>query len=91
MNKSPVTVLKEKCTGCNKCIRTCPILGANVTATENGVSKVYIDEERCIGCGECVKVCEHGARDFNDSTQDFFKDLKKGKKNNSNSCTIYYS
>jgi methyl-accepting chemotaxis protein/ferredoxin len=80
VNKSPVTVLKEKCTGCNKCIRTCPILGANVTTTENGVSKVYIDEERCIGCGECVKVCEHGARDFNDSTQDFFKDLKKGKK-----------
>ena len=47
---------------------------------KTGVSKVYIDEERCIGCGECVKVCEHGARDFNDSPQDFFKDLKKGKK-----------
>lgn len=80
MNKSPITVSKEKCIGCNKCIRTCPILGANVTITEGGMSKVYIDEEKCIGCGECVKVCKHGARDFIDSTGEFFKDLKDGKK-----------
>lgn len=80
MNKSPIITLKEKCTGCNKCIRVCPILGANISIIENKESKVYIDEERCISCGKCIEVCEHGARDFNDSTIDFFEDLKQGKK-----------
>ncbi|WML34522.1 4Fe-4S binding protein [Clostridium sp. OS1-26] len=27
---SPIKTVKEKCTGCNKCIRACPILGANI-------------------------------------------------------------
>lgn len=66
----------DKCTGCNKCVRTCPVLTSNV-ATEPG--KVTVSEEDCIACGACFDSCAHGARDFMDDTEQFFADLKKGK------------
>lgn len=77
---SPIKTIKEKCTGCNKCIRECPILGANICFLgENKENRVVIDGERCIGCGKCIEVCQHGARYFEDDTERFFKDLAGGK------------
>ncbi|MBI6871816.1 [Fe-Fe] hydrogenase large subunit C-terminal domain-containing protein [Clostridium aciditolerans] len=77
---SPIKTVKEKCTGCNKCIRECPILGVNICFLgENKENKVVIDGERCIGCGKCIEVCQHGARYFEDDTERFFKDLANGK------------
>lgn len=67
----------EKCTGCNKCVRNCPVLTSNI-ATE--VGKVMVSETDCIGCGACFDSCTHNARDFIDDTERFFADLKKGKK-----------
>lgn len=49
---------KQKCTNCKKCIDVCPhaVLAMN---TEN---KLYIaDKERCIECGACQKNCPHDA------------------------------
>lgn len=66
----------EKCVGCNKCIRSCPVLTANVA----GVGKIDVDEAKCIQCGACFDHCHHGARDFDDDTQRFLADLKNGKK-----------
>ncbi|MBO5337867.1 MAG: chemotaxis protein [Lachnospiraceae bacterium] len=66
----------EKCVGCNKCIRTCPVLTANVA--RNG--KIDVDESVCIQCGACFDNCRHGARDFDDDTAKFLADLKVGKK-----------
>ncbi len=66
----------EKCVGCNKCIRSCPVLTANVA----GDGKISVDEEMCIQCGACFDNCHHGARDFEDDTAKFLADLQKGKK-----------
>lgn len=71
---------EENCVGCNKCIKNCPVIGANIAYLVDGNDKVRINEEKCIHCGECIKVCDHSARDFNDDTDDFFKDLSSGKK-----------
>ena len=71
---------EEKCQGCNKCISNCPIIGANVAYLENGINKVKVHSEKCIHCGECIKVCDHGARNYNDDTLQFFSDLSQGKK-----------
>jgi NADPH-dependent glutamate synthase beta subunit-like oxidoreductase/ferredoxin len=46
-----VIVIGEKCTGCNRCIRECPL---RVITPENG--KVIISED-CTNCGACLKVC----------------------------------
>ena len=67
----------DSCTGCNKCVRGCPVLTANV-ATEAG--KVMVDGDKCIACGACFDACPHNARDFHDDTERFFNDLARGKK-----------
>lgn len=66
----------EKCVGCNKCIRSCPVLTANVAEGE----KINVNEEMCIQCGACFDNCMHEARDYEDDTAVFLADLKAGKK-----------
>lgn len=66
----------EMCVGCNKCIRSCPVLTANVAS--NG--RIDINEQMCIQCGACFDNCMHNARDFDDDTKQFLSDLKMGKK-----------
>ncbi|WP_123053763.1 [Fe-Fe] hydrogenase large subunit C-terminal domain-containing protein [Clostridium sp. JN-1] len=80
-SKCYIKTIEEKCTGCNRCIRECPIFGANISFKDsNKNNKVLVDQERCISCGKCLEVCHHDARVFQDSTKDFFNDLKSGKK-----------
>ena len=67
----------DNCTGCNKCVRDCPVLIANV-ATDAG--KVTVDPEKCIACGACFDACEHNAREYRDDTKAFFTALETGKK-----------
>lgn len=71
---------EENCQGCNKCIRNCPVFGANISYQTDDGNKVRVNADRCIQCGRCIQVCQHEARDFNDDTQRFFNDLKGGKK-----------
>ena len=46
----------------------------------DGVSKIHVDPEKCIACGACFDACEHDAREYNDDTERFFEDLKRGEK-----------
>ena len=80
MGRNIIETFKEKCTGCNKCIRNCPIEGANLSIVENGRNIVEINEARCIACGKCIEVCDHNARDFNDDTLELFNSLQNNKK-----------
>ena len=70
-----VKVIADKCIGCNACIRSCPVPNAN---KYNG-TVVHINNEQCISCGECVKHCPHGARDYDDDLEAFFKEIQRGK------------
>ena len=70
----------ENCIGCNKCISVCAAAGACVSREVNGEDRVYVDGNRCVACGACFDVCEHKAREFQDDTERFFQDLKKGEK-----------
>lgn len=46
-----IRIIKERCTGCGKCLKVCP-----VNCISPGTVPV-IDVARCIYCGECVKAC----------------------------------
>ena len=69
----------SKCTGCNRCISTCPVLGANIAADENGRNHVMVDGDACVHCGACIDACRHGARNFQDDTDAFLDALKRGE------------
>ncbi|MGD9639042.1 MAG: [Fe-Fe] hydrogenase large subunit C-terminal domain-containing protein [Alphaproteobacteria bacterium] len=78
--KKIINVDAEKCVGCNKCIAACPTLEANYSAIENGKSIIKVDDTKCIKCGACIAVCDHEARYYIDDTEEFFDDLKKGRR-----------
>jgi iron only hydrogenase large subunit-like protein len=66
----------SNCIGCNKCIRSCPAITANV-ANEG---RIEVNPDMCISCGTCFDHCHHNARDYDDDTESFLVDLKSGKK-----------
>ena len=77
-----IEIIKSKndlCTGCNRCVRGCPMETANITCQdEAGNIRVKIDHNKCIACGRCVSACKHDARYFADDTAKFFNDLQNG-------------
>lgn len=58
-----LTVCREACTGCKKCIRElgCPAIITNES------KQVQIDPALCYGCGLCAAVCPFGAIGGNDN------------------------
>lgn len=78
--KNVIRLDEEKCEGCNKCIRNCPVIGANTAYMVYGKNRIKVNEEKCIRCGKCIDVCNHNARNFIDDTERFFEDLKSGSK-----------
>ncbi|EHQ89077.1 hypothetical protein DesyoDRAFT_1973 [Desulfosporosinus youngiae DSM 17734] len=77
--QSHILTDNNKCQGCNKCIRACPV-GANSAYLLDGEVKVRINNERCIECGRCIAVCDHAARSYIDDTEVLFRDIRQGRK-----------
>ncbi|MCH5332312.1 MAG: 4Fe-4S binding protein [Agathobacter sp.] len=77
---SLITVDKDKCVGCNACVRACPAPEANVARLdESGMLRITINDDKCIRCGACVKACTHGARGYEDDLEQFLHDLQAGQ------------
>lgn len=77
---SIINVKKDKCVGCNACVRVCPVGDANIGSfDESGVLRIEIDDEKCIRCGACINACTHKARYFKDDMEEFLDALKRGE------------
>lgn len=70
-----ISVDKDKCVNCQKCITVCPSKFCN-DATGDYIS---IDSSLCTGCGACIKACTHGARIGLDDFSDFMETLENKK------------
>ena len=70
----------DNCIGCNRCIKACSSMGANVAVERGRGNVIDVDPARCIACGACLDACEHNAREYEDDVERFFDDLKKGVK-----------
>lgn len=78
--KEIIIVNPEKCVGCNACVRNCPAQEANVTKMlEDGRFVTTVNTDKCICCGECVRSCQHGARDYNDDTEEYIEYISRNK------------
>lgn len=47
----------EKCIGCGKCVKVCPVLAIATEEKEDDKKKAFINTEICLGCGICVRNC----------------------------------
>ena len=71
-----LSVDKEKCVNCHKCISVCPVKYCNIG---NDIT-VEVNNDLCLGCGACIKACTHDARIYHDDFDEFANDLEKGVK-----------
>ncbi len=58
-------ILKEKCNGCTKCSKACPVEAMTMVSAHNPENKkqmrARLNQEICLGCGVCVNNCNQGA------------------------------
>ena len=74
--RAVISVDKNKCVNCQRCIAVCPAKMCN----DGSGDYVRINNDLCIGCGECIEACSHGARIGLDDTEQFFEDLNNDTK-----------
>ena len=79
MKNHSIVFTNENCIGCNKCINVCSAIGACISKDDNGRARIEVDGSKCGACGSCIDVCVHGAREFEDDTERFFRDLENGE------------
>jgi ferredoxin len=55
----------DKCTGCGKCAKACPVgaIDLEKETTPDGKKRKWavVEEDVCLGCGVCYTACEFGA------------------------------
>ncbi len=49
--------MREKCIGCNLCVKNC----AHLAIVLDAERKAVMDKAKCVGCGQCIAMCRYEA------------------------------
>ena len=71
-----ISVDKDKCLNCHRCISVCPAKFCN----DGSGDYIKINSDLCLGCGHCIDACVHGARVGIDDFSDFMNALSRKEK-----------
>ena len=52
---------KDKCIGCNACIRDCPSNAIEIVKVESKKYKAIYHMDRCLFCAQCADSCPNGS------------------------------
>lgn len=58
-----VTIDKELCRSCGRCLQVCPYQAITLKSNEQGGYIAVVDSILCKGCGNCISVCPSNAAD----------------------------
>lgn len=58
-----VTVERDRCRGCGRCLALCPYRAITMQPNDIGGWFALVDETLCKGCGNCISVCPSSAAD----------------------------
>lgn len=71
-----ISVEKEKCINCHRCIAVCPSKMCN----DGSGDYVKVNHNLCLGCGRCISACVHGARSGIDDFSSFMTAVERKEK-----------
>lgn len=84
MNEGLASVIRtepERCVGCRRCIKVCPVKFSNHFAEERVSGYLtLVDKDLCIACGDCIKACEFKSRVGFDAFEEFMALSARGEK-----------
>lgn len=63
MSHNLISIDREICTGCKRCVEVCPV---DAIKGPEGTPQI-IDKDVCVACGQCVQVCSVYASDFDET------------------------
>jgi len=72
--KPELFYLKEKCTGCGKCVEVCPMNAVQIIEAKSSTNR-----QKCQTSGQCIQVCPNEARTLMGkemTVQEVFQDVK---------------
>jgi ferredoxin len=56
-----IRVVKERCTGCRRCVKRCSHHVLEAVKTNAGTYVVVKNPDRCTACGDCIGKCRFNA------------------------------
>jgi heterodisulfide reductase subunit A-like polyferredoxin len=58
-----VSIDKDLCRGCGRCVNACPYRAVSFHINSLGAGYAVVDEALCKGCGNCISICPSDAAD----------------------------